>query len=417
MTSLDPRARNATPFPVHFREFVAMMAAIMGVHALGVDAMLPALPLIGETLGAADGNQVQWIITAYMLGFGFAQLFYGPIADSYGRKPILLASLVFYGAMSLVASFAASFELMIAARVLQGIGGAAGRVLVISIVRDRYSGRQMARVMSLTFIVFLAVPILAPSLGQLILLVAPWRVIFDALAIFGFAVALWMGLRLPETLDPANRRPLDFGQIGTAMLATLSNRYSLGYTLASTLTFGSLLGYITSSQQLFDQALNAADMFALVFAVSAGSMAAASFVNSRIVERFGSRKVSHTALLAVIGTNLAHLAWALTVGETVISFTIFQCVMMFFFGLMGSNFGAMAMEPMGAIAGTASSVQGTISTVGAAMIGALIGQMFNGTTLPVVGGFLGCSSLALVVVLVTEQGRLFRAMHEAPKAQ
>lgn len=404
----EGRALGST---IGFREFVALMAAIMAMQALGIDAMLAALPEIGKALGVSDENRRQLIVAAYMFGFGTTQIVYGPMADRFGRKPILLLSMILFGVTSLVASFATSFSLLIVARVLQGMSAAAGRVIVVSVVRDRYSGRQMARVMSLTVIVFLLAPILAPSIGQLLLFVGPWRLIFDALAFYAFAIALWSAIRLPETLDPANRRPIAVRPLASAFAQVLGDRYSVGYTLALTLTFGSLLGYVSSAQQIFADCFNRPQLFALAFAISAASMGASAFVNSRIVEAYGSRRISHGALLLALGVISLHAFWAIQIGEGMISFIAFQSVTMFFLGFVGSNFNAMAMEPMGKIAGTASSIQGTLSTLGASLVGYLIGQGFNGTTLPVVFGYGVCASAALLIVLVTERGRLFRPQH------
>jgi DHA1 family bicyclomycin/chloramphenicol resistance-like MFS transporter len=395
-----------------FREFVVMIALLMAINALGVDTMLPALPAISTALNLTSVNQAQWVVSAYILGFGATQFIYGPLADRYGRRPLILVCLTLYLTTSLLASFAASFEVMIAARVVQGIGAACTRVLAVAIVRDRYSGREMARVMSLSFLVFLAVPMLAPSIGQIILLVAPWHAIFLFLAAFAGIVLLWTGLRLNETLHPEHRRPINMREIGSAMRMVVTNRTSICYTLALTMSFGAMLGFINSAQQVFGGVFGQADRFPLIFAFIAGGMVLASLLNSRIVMRVGSRRVSHAALIAYIILSAIHLVTIETLGDNLTSFAIFQCLIMFSSGLIGSNFGAMAMEPMGAIAGTAASVQGTISTLGGAVIGILIGQNFNGTAVPVVAGYFLCSLGILTMVLFAEQGRLFRPHHE-----
>lgn len=414
MLSPTPPQAGSRP-AIGFREFVALMAALMSINALGIDMMLPALADISRDLGMTTENQRQWIISVYMIGFGLAQLAYGPLADRYGRRPLMLAGLLLFTATSLIASFAASFETMIAARFLQGMAAAASRVLVVSMVRDCYSGRQMARVMSLTFIIFLAAPILAPSIGKLIMLVAPWEAIFHALGAFSAILAIWMVLRLDETLHPEYRRSIDLGEIVGAARQVVGNRCSLGYTLALSMSFGAMLGFVGSAQQLFTDVFGAEDIFPLVFAFIAGSMGLASYLNSRIVLRLGSRRVSHFALMGFIAIGGVHLLFAEMIGETLVSFALFQFATMFCAGLMGSNFGAMAMEPMGAIAGTASSVQGTISTLIAATIGIFVGQSFNATSIPVVVGFFGGGIGALVAVLYAERGRLFRPQHAMPE--
>jgi len=413
----DPAPRADTPrFPVGFREFVGIIASLMAINALGIDSMLPALPAMGHALGIPDENQRQWIVAAYVFGFGATQLIYGPLADRYGRKPILVVALSLFALMSVVCAFAWDFQSIIIARILQGVAAAASRVLAVSIVRDRYDGRQMARVMSLSFIVFLGVPILAPSIGQIIMLVAPWRGIFLFLALFAALVVAWAMIRLPETLHPDDRRPIVMREIAGATRMVLGNRYSLGYTLASTLIFGSLMGFINSVQQIFADIFHAPQLFTIVFACVAGSMGVASYANSRIVERLGTRRVSHSALIGFITFSAIHTAIAFAGYESIWSFSLLQALTMACFGLAGSNFGSMAMEPVGHIAGTASSIQGFVSTLGGALIGIVIGQSFDGTTRAVTAGYLIVGLLALVTVLVTERGRLFRAHHPVPAA-
>ncbi|HEV2678066.1 MAG TPA: multidrug effflux MFS transporter [Aliidongia sp.] len=399
----------AGPHPgMGFRQFVALIAAIMAVNALAVDTMLPALPQIGDSLGIPTENARQWIITAYLLGFGVAQILYGPLADHFGRKPILLGGLVFYAIFSLAAALSTSFEMMLIARVLQGISAASSRVLVVSIVRDCYSGRKMARVMSLAFIVFLAVPILAPSIGQAIMLVAPWRGIFVGLTLFGTAVLVWATLCLPETLHEEDRTPTSVASVLAAFRLTLTSRVAVGYMCGMTLMYGGLVGFINSAQQVFVDVFQAPRMFTTIFAMIAVFMAFSSLLNSRIVGRFGTRVISHSALIGYIVVATVHAVIALSGYETIWSFALLQSCMMFCFGLVGPNFGSMAMEPLGHVAGTASSIQGFVSTVGGALVGFYVGQHFDGTVVPLTLGFALCSTLALVAVLVAERGRLFQ---------
>jgi DHA1 family bicyclomycin/chloramphenicol resistance-like MFS transporter len=392
-----------------FPEFVALIAMMMALNALAIDAMLPALPAIGDALGVASENGRQWVITAYLLGFGVAQILYGPLADRFGRKPVLMIGLALYVVFSLLAAFSPTFELLIAARVGTGIGAAALRVLAVSIVRDRYSGRTMARVMSLSFLVFLGVPILAPALGQLILTVAPWRWVFGVLAVGGTAFAIWAAIRLPETLHPEDRMPIQAGRIASAFREALTNRRSIGYTLAITAISGALFGFINSSQQIFFDVFHAPGLFTVLFGAVAGGIAIASLLNARLVERLGSRLISHTALLGFILMSAIHAAVAVSGHETIWTFAVLQALTMFCFGFIAGNFGSMAMEPMGHIAGTASSAQGFISTTGGATLGFVIGQQFNGSTVPMTTGFVLLGLMALVSVLFAERGRLFRA--------
>jgi len=408
----------AAPAPVPakgpgFPEFVALIAMMMALNALAIDAMLPALPAIGEALGVASENSRQWIITAYLLGFGAAQIVYGPMADRFGRKPVLMVGLALYVLFGALAAFAPTFETLIAARVGAGVGAAALRVLAVSIVRDRYSGRQMARVMSLSFLVFLGVPILAPTLGQAVLTVAPWPWVFGILALGGAAFGVWAALRLPETLHVDDRMPIRMGRIALAFKEALTNRQSIGYTLAMTVITGALFGFINSSQQIFYDVFKAPHLFTTVFAAVAGGIAIASLLNARLVERLGSRLISHSALLGFISISAVHAVVALMGHENIWTFAILQALTMFCFGLIAGNFGSMAMEPMGHIAGTASSAQGFISTIGGALLGFAIGQSFNGSAAPMVCGFVILGVTALVFVLIAERGRLFQARNVA----
>ena len=382
-----------------FVQFVLIIAAMQALGALGIDAMLPNLPAIGSALGVRQENRWQLIITCYMLGFGGAQVFYGPMADRFGRRPVLMTGLSLYVLFSLAAALSRTFEMLLFARGLQGIGAAAVRTLPISIVRDCYSGRNMARVMSLASMVFMGVPVMAPTLGQAVILVGPWPLIFVLLAVFGAGVLAWALARLPETLHPQDRLPIAPARISRAYAYALTDRTAVSYTLAQTLLFGSLLGFINSVEEVFADVFHAAAVFPLVFGFAASFIAVAALLNAR--------------LLGYITVAAVHLAIALSGRETLVTFAVCQALTMFAFGLTSGNFSAMAMEPMGHIAGVASSLQGLVSTIGGAAIGFLIGQQFHGTVLPVVGGYLVCGLLSLGAVMAAEKGRLFRG-HFAP---
>lgn len=390
-------------------QFVALIAALMAVNALAIDAMLPALPAISASLGLAAGNRQQWIVTSYLLGFGAAQIVYGPLADRFGRKPVLLAGLAIYVACSAAAAASTTFDTLLAARVLQGVGAASTRVLAVSIVRDCYAGSQMARVMSFSFLVFLAVPIMAPTAGQVIMLVGPWRWIFGALTLFATAIMVWTALRLPETLHPANRIPIEPSHLARAFRTVVTNRPAMGYMLAMAMMLGGLFGFLSSAQQVFADVFRTPGLFTTIFAIVAGFMALSSLVNARIVGRVGTRRVSHVALLGYIGCAMLHAGFALAGLETLPVFTILQAGMLFAFGLVVSNFGALAMGPLGHVAGIGSSIQGFVTTLGGAVLGSCVGQSFNGTLVPMTLGFAGYGVLALLFVLVAEDGKLFGA--------
>jgi DHA1 family bicyclomycin/chloramphenicol resistance-like MFS transporter len=390
-----------------FREFVVLIAGLMSLNALAIDAMVPALPAIGAALGVADENSRQLVVSLYVLGFGLTQIVYGPLSDRFGRKPVLVVSLVLYVAFALSCWAAPTFPLLLAARMAQGGAAASTRVLVVSIVRDRFEGPRMARIMSLAFLVFLLIPMLAPLFGQLTLLVASWRAIFFGLATGGSIMLAWSVVRLPETLHPEYRRPLDVATIWDGVCQTITNRQSVGYTLAFTLMMASLMGYINSIQQIVFDIFRRPELIAATFAGVALPMAASSYANSRLVERIGTRRIAHAGLALFTLVALVHLAVVLTGREGIFLFIALQGLNMACFGLASANFGALAMQPLGHVAGTASSVQGTLGTIGGALLGLAVGQSFNGTLVPMVGGFAAFGACALALVALTERGKLF----------
>ena len=392
------------------REIVAMLAGLMALNAFAIDAMIPALPAIGVDLGVAADNDRQLVVVAYMFGFGSTQLLWGPLADRFGRKPVLGVGVLLYVAFAFLCAFAWSFPLLVAGRIAMGASAAVTRVLVVTMVRDLFEGEEMARTMSLVFMVFMLVPVLAPSVGQGILLVGPWRAIFGVLGMYGMLMALWSWRRLPETLHPEFRRSLRFGEIGSAMWATLRERQSLGYTLALTVTFGALTAYIASVQQIIFDAFKAPGAIGIAFAAIAAPMALTSWLNSRVVGTFGMRRVGHGGTIAFAAITLVHAVIAAAGFETLTLFIILQGLAMAAFAFTSSNLSTLAMEHMGPIAGTASSVQGAIGTIGGAAIGLGIGRAFDGTALPFLIGTAICAALALVAVAVTEPQRLFERL-------
>jgi DHA1 family bicyclomycin/chloramphenicol resistance-like MFS transporter len=413
-----PRASHtATPdFPLGPRELVAMMAALMALNALAIDAILPAFPALGDAFGIADPNRRQYVVSSYLMGMGLGSLFYGPIGDRFGRKPVLMFSTILYVIFGALCAFAPDFETFLALRFAQGFAAAAMGVLVISVIRDIFSGDRMASFMSIIFIVFMAVPVIAPTVGQLILYVAEWRWIFLLLAIMGTAVGLWVWLRLPETLKPEHVIPIRLDVIGSTWRKVIFNRTGFGHVAASGLLMGAMFGFLNSSQQIFSDVFGAADIFPYAFAAVAGAMAVSNFFNSQIVERFGARRVSQTALFAFLVLSLLQIGAAMLPGEPMAVFLVIIALNMAMVGFIGSNFGAIAMEPFGAMAGAASSFQMAFRTVLGAGIGALVGQAFNGTTLPLAIGFLMCGIAALAIVYWAERGKLFRRPGTCPNS-
>lgn len=386
-----------------------MMAALMALTALSIDIMLPALPQIREDFGLSDPNRQQLVITAYVMGFAIGQLFHGPISDRLGRRRVLLAGLAVYAVAAFACLMSGAFEGLLIARFAQGAANAAPRVVAIAVVRDVYGGRKMAEVMSFVMLTFIIVPILAPGIGGLFLLAGSWHLIFAFLCVVAIMVFVWVALRLPETRGVEQRQPMTIRWLATSFGTAMTNRQTLGYTLATGAVFGCLMGYINSAQQVFVDLYHLGPWFPLVFGGVAGALALSSFVNTRLVGDLGMRVVSHAALLGFVAASLLHAA--LVVAGGLPPLPVFVCLLalcLFCFGLLMPNFNALAMEPMGQIAGTASSFIGATTTGLAAAIGLWIGQHFDGTVTPLIVGFALCGLSGLAIVLVTERGRLFR---------
>lgn len=403
-------ARETQPIaPLSRPEFIAMLASLMALNAISIDIMLPGLQQIGESLGVADPNDRQLVLSSYILGFGAAQLLFGPLADRFGRRKPLIAGLLIYIACAGMSAFAPSFASLLVLRAAQGVGAAATRVIAMSLVRDVYGGRQMAEIMSIVMMVFMIVPVIAPGAGQVIMIFGEWHMIFIAIALFGAAVFAWTAMRLPETLRPEHRRELNFARIAEGFRIVLTNRISVGYAFASAAIFGALFGFINSAQQIYVGYYDLGAWFPVVFALVAGFMALSSFLNSRLVGRVGMRRLSHGALIGFIVMSLIWLLTFLVSPLPVWAFVAFFAAIMFQFGWIGANFNALAMEPLGHVAGTASSVLGFLQTAGGGLIGATIGQFYDGTPVPMITGFLVVSVLSLVLVLIAERGALFRS--------
>ena len=391
-------------------ELIILLAALMGLNSFAIDAMLPALPAIGHSLGVASDNERQWVIVAYMMGFGSTPLLWGPLSDRYGRKPILIVGVVLYALFALSCGVATSFPMLVASRAAMGGAAAVTRVLVTAMIRDLFEAEAMARVMSLVSVVFMLMPMVAPSIGQLILLIAPWRAIFWALFAYAVVMGGWALLRLPESLHDEYRRPLQAGIIGQAIAETLRDRLSLGYTLAMTLIMGGLVAYISSIQQIMFDVFHEPNEIGLVFAAIAVPMAIGSLVNSRIVERFGLRRVGHWGAIMFALITVIHALIAVTGGESLAGFVMMQALAMGSFAFSTSNFNTLAMTGMADIAGTASAVQGVIMTIGGSLIGIAIGQAFDGSEVPFLIGMALTAVGSLVIVLITERGRLLQPL-------
>ena len=408
----SPSAAHKLPY----WELVIMIASMMALNAAAIDIFIPSLQQIGNALNVATGNERQFVITAYVLGFGTAQIVYGTLSDRFGRRPVLFFGLAVYVLASFVAILSPTFGVLLALRAIQGVGAAATRVIAVSIVRDSFGGAKMASVMSLVMMVFMAVPVVAPNIGQIIMNFGSWQEVFLVTGLFGTIVLVWTALRLPETLHPEDRLPLTLKRTVGAFRIVLTNRRSFGYTLATALIFGVLFGFINQAEQVYTGIYKLGPAFTLYFSAVAIFMALASFTNSRLVERFGMRRLSHGALVIFTALSAFQLALSTALGGAM-PFVLFIPLMtatFCMFGFIGSNFNALALDPLGHVAGTASSVLGFMQTLGGGMLGALIGYCYNGTLMPLYAGFTVLSLGSLACVFYAERGRLFdrpREMH------
>jgi MFS transporter, DHA1 family, multidrug resistance protein len=394
--------------PMSFPEFVVVIASIMALNPLAMDMMLPALPDIATAFHIVVANRPQAVLSTFLIGFGVGQFVMGPLSDRFGRRPVLLGGMTLYAIASVLAIAAPSFETILLARALQGLGTSATRVIATSIVRDCYAGRRMASVMSLAMMVFIAVPVIAPSFGQAVMLLTQWRGIFVVLMLYGVLALIWSALRMPETLPMSERKSLAVRDVLGAFRQTVTNRQTLGYALAAGCVMGALFAYVFCSQQVFTGIYGLGHYFPIAFAAIAVGTAIAGFLNARFVGRLGMRVISHGALVGfvvVAGTMLVGAKFEML---PLPLFMVLSALMMFAFGLMIANFTALAMEPQGHIAGTASSLYGSITTLLGIGIGTTIGQDYDGTLLPFAFGFFLCTLAALAVVLAVEKGRLFK---------
>jgi DHA1 family bicyclomycin/chloramphenicol resistance-like MFS transporter len=388
-------------------EFIALVALTFSLIAMSIDSMLPALGSIAADLGARDPNDRQLVLTAFFGGLTIGQLIYGPISDSTGRKPAMYAGIGCFILGGLICALTQDFTTMVLARILQGFGAAGPRIVAMAMVRDLYAGRAMARIMSFVMAVFILVPILAPSVGQLMLLVANWRAIFYGLVIVGVIDFLWLATRQEETLKPADRVPLSIGHILRSAREALTTRVTLGYTLATGCVFGAFISYLGTSQQIFQDQYGTGRLFAMFFGILAAGIGLASITNAKLVMRFGMRNLSKWALRSACLLSLSFLLVAYLLGghPPLWAFVTFMTVLFFFNGLLFGNYNALAMEPMGHIAGVAAAVVGSLSSLVAVGAGTPIGRLYDGTVIPLVAGFACMGIAALVVTEWAERGR------------
>ncbi len=395
-------------FPLPAFEFVALMALLMALTALSVDVMLPALPQIGNALGVSNGNDRQLVVSVYLGGFALGQFIFGPVSDRFGRKRPLLFGLALYTCGTLLAAASSSFTGLLAARALQGLGAASPRVMALAIVRDRFEGREMSRVMSFIVMVFIVVPMLAPAAGEGILLFSGWRSIFVLLLAVALGSALWIVLRLPETHRAEDQLPLSVSAIWHAVKLVTVTRQTIGYVVAMGFIFGLLISYVMSSEQIFVEVYGLGARFPIAFGSISAFMIAASLLNATAVRKLGMRGISHRALLLALGACAIMALAGYPEKPPLLLFGGFMAAVFFCFGVMMPNFNALAMEPMAHIAGTASSVAGFYSTGAGAILGTLIGRSFEGGVRPLCIGITLLFVATLVAVLVTERFKLMQ---------
>ena len=383
-----------------YAEFIVIISLMMSLTALSIDAMLPALPQIGSDLNVQNPNDRQLIVSLIFLGLAVGQIFFGPLSDKTGRKPAIYLGYAIYIGGAMLAIFSISFPMMLMGRLFQGIGVSAPRAVTLALVRDRYAGREMARVMSFVMTVFILVPMIAPSIGQAIFLFAGWRSIFVGFVLIAILTLTWFTVRMPETLAPDQRAPFSLDRILKATLEVINIRVALGYTVSAGLVSGAFIGYLNSSQQIFQEQYALGELFPVFFGVIAFSIGLASLINSRLVLRFGMRFLVRWSLviifsLAIIGFGVA----AFADGQPPLWFMMMYIMLTFFcVGVLFGNQNSLAMEPLGHLAGIGAAVVGSLSTLISMPLGTIIGQNYNGTVLPLFAGMGILSLLSIFVV-------------------
>lgn len=389
-----PAPQRRLPLP----EFVAMLAFLFATVAFSIDAMLPALPDIAAELTPDNVNRAQLILTVFMAGMGIGTLFAGPISDALGRKPAIYLGAAIYVVATLAAIFADSLEFLLAARFVQGLGAASPRIVGMALIRDLYSGREMARISSFVMMVFILIPALAPSIGAGIIWFSGWHGVFVAFILFALIGSAWLGLRQAETLPPAARRPLRIGPLSAAAREVLADRQVMLCTVILTLGFGQMFGLLSSAQQLFGETYGKGDSFPAWFALMALLSGAGTLLNATFVMRFGMRRIAKWAYVMQTVVSTAMLALTLTdalpASLRFPAFFFWAVSVFFMAGVTFGNLNALALQRMGHIAGMAASIIAALSTIAATLIAAPVGLLYDGTAIPAITATLICSALA-----------------------
>ncbi len=392
--------------PLSLTEFIPLMGLLTALDALCIDAMMPALSQMGRDLHVAHPNDVQLIIATMFVGITIGQATAGPISDAIGRKPAIYFGLALYLIGTVIAIFAQSFPVMLAARVLQGTGAAMPATVSTALVRDLYQGAPMARVMSFMGSVFIFVPVIAPLLGQGILLVGHWRWIFVMFFVLGFPASIWFAIRQPETLAPENRHPVSLSRYAAALWEIVRSRSAMGYSIASGLFLGAFFGYLNASQQIFQDTYQTGTYFALYYSSCAATIGIAMFFNGKLVERFGMHRLACLGCAGMLAVSVLFLPVAyFNAGVPPLPLWMaFLLPIFFFIGLLFGNLNAIIMEPLGHIAGMASSMTSGLTLLISLPLGTALGRSYDGTITPIVAGFVLMTSAALAVMLWTERG-------------
>lgn len=385
-------------------EFIALVALTTSLVAMAIDTMLPALGSMAGELGAASPNDRQLVLSTFFAGMMAGQMLCGPASDTVGRRPALFAGIALFIAGNVLCTLTHSFGWLLAGRALSGFGAAAPRVVAVALVRDAYGGRSMARVMSFVSTVFILVPVLAPSIGQAVVALSSWRVIFAALVVIALVNGLWVLLRQPETLPPERRLPFSVRSIGRGVAETFRVPLTLGYMVSTGVVFGAFINYLATAQQIFQEQYAAGKLFPVYFGLLASGIGVASFVNGRLVMRFGMRKLCRLALFGTSSLSIVAFAgaWLWHGHPPLLALMAYLIPCFFFNGILFGNFNARAMEPMGHIAGVAAAVTGSVSTLVALAIGTPFGRAYDGTVLPLIAGYMSCALLALALTTWAE---------------
>ncbi|MFD2914451.1 multidrug effflux MFS transporter [Psychroserpens luteus] len=392
--------------PTYKIEFIALMASLMSLVALSIDALLPALPQIGDALGVVNEKDNQLLITMIFLGLGFGQLIFGPLSDSFGRKPMVYFGFTVFVIATIICVTADSLEVMIFGRILQGIGLSSPRTIAIAMTRDTYSGDFMAKILSIIVMFFILVPIVAPTFGQLLLDFFNWKAIFNVNLIIGLLIVLWFWKRQPETLEPKKRIKFSPSIFITGTVEFLRHKEAVALTFVSGFITGSFMVYLSTSQQIFQNQYQLGELFPYIFASTAFSVGFATFTNSRLVIRFGSFNIAYYATIAYVFISILYVLLFFTGDNPSIHVLVTFFLLQFFaVGFLFGNLRSLAMEPIGHIAGIGAAINGFVSTVMAVPIANYIGGFVKTSVLPLFIGFSICGVLSLLVFVWLKRRR------------